>query len=204
MYSLEELKDFMYNTLPEKRFLHVLSVAEDAEEMAQIFSLNKAPLLRAALLHDCTKPLSYEEHLALCEKHNFPLSENDLSSPEILHAVTGALVAKNFYGESDEVFSMIYSHSTGKENMTIGEKIIFLADFMEKTRTHSACQTVRRSFFKNIEKADTPSGKCYVLDVTVFQVLSYTLDFLKEKNVYIHKNTEFAKAYLEKALSSQF
>ncbi len=203
MDKFEKLKSEMQKTLPEKRFLHVVSVCEDACRMAEIFRLDKNTLLTAALLHDCTKPLEYSEHLAVCKKYSLPLTEHDLKSGEVLHAKTGALTAKYVFGENDEVYSLIYNHSTGKADMTTAEKIIFLSDFIEKTRTYDECKRAREKFYKRIESAKTPEEKLLSLDTSVYEVLDFTLAFLEKKGSYIHPDTVIARDYLKQMLFSK-
>ncbi len=200
MDKLEALKQEMLETLPEKRFSHVLAVVEMAEYMAEVFSLDKEEVMTAAILHDCTKPLFYNEHLKLFEKYSHPLTEADLKSGEVLHAKTGALIAKNFYRQSDKVYSMIYTHTTGRENMTTEEKVIFLADFIEKTRPYPISKTIRQTFLNGIDNSKTSEDKLHVLNAAVYTVLDHTLGHLKEKGVYTHPDTVLARDYLSNIL----
>ena len=197
MDKFEKIKLEMQKALNEKRFLHVLSVAREAERLAKIFSLDTENIITAALLHDCTKNVKYEEHLAICKKYKVALRDEDLKSKEVLHAKTGAIIAREVFGENDEVFSMISSHSTGKEDMTVSEKIIFLADFIEPERPWEACKKARKNFYDKIEKASCQEEKIRVLNDTVLWVLEFTLSYLEEKGAYIHPDTEKARDRLK-------
>ncbi len=192
--TLDALKKRMEDTLPSKRFLHVLSVVETAEELADIYKADKTLLSVASLLHDCTKPFTFEEHIAYAEKHSLELSSDDLASPEVLHARTGAVMAKNELGGDDRVFSLIYCHCTAKPDMTLEEKLLFLSDFIEATRTHKICQDTRRDFFSSLEKS---LDKMKLLDFTVLKVLESTVEHLKEKGSYIHSDTLRAIEFLK-------
>ena len=193
---LEKMKEI----LPEKRYLHTQSVMEEVKNIAGIFNLDPDKLSRSAILHDCTKPKSYDEHLEIIKKVGIPLSQDDLNSPETLHAVTGSIEAKTTYFQPDDVCDMIRWHSTGKEDMTLCEKILFLADFIEKTRTYEKCIKTREEFYKKLNEKTTDKEKQKVLDTTVLEVLSFTLSFLEKKNLFIHPETYKARDFLKSSL----
>ncbi|MBR5460413.1 MAG: bis(5'-nucleosyl)-tetraphosphatase (symmetrical) YqeK [Clostridia bacterium] len=192
--TLDALKKRMEDTLPAKRFSHVLAVVETAEELANIYGADKELLSVASLLHDCTKPFTSEEHIAYAKKHSYQLSPDDLASPEVLHARTGAIMAKEELGQADRVFSLIYCHCTAKPDMTLEEKLLFLSDFIEATRTHKICQDTRREFFSSLKGHN---DKMKLLDQTVLRVLKSTVEHLNEKNTYIHTDTLRAIEFLK-------
>ncbi len=191
------LKKEMRKALTMKRFSHVLAVVSEVERLCKIFEIsNVSNLTASALLHDCTKPLSYEEHIAYAEKYGFVLSEDDLKSPEVLHARTGALKAEREYGVNGDA---IFCHTTGKADMTVPEKILFLADYIEKTRTHEICIETRRAFYSELESAKTLEDKLKILDKTVLTVLENTVRHLETKKAFIHKDTYLAIDFLKEA-----
>ena len=193
----EKAKEIMQKTLSTKRFSHVLAVAEEVEVLCKIFEISDTTsLILSALLHDCTKPLSYDEHLAYAKKHDFTLSDDDLNSPEVLHARTGALRVECEWGLRG---NEIYCHTTGKANMTVPEKILFLADYIEKTRTHEICIETRRSFYESLPDAKSHTDKLEILDKTVLTVLENTVQYLKTKQAFIHKDTYLAIDFLKEA-----
>ena len=192
--TLDTLKRRMEDTLPPKRFSHVLAVVETAVELADIYGADKALLSVASLLHDCTKPFTAEEHIAYAEKHSLKLSSDDLASPEVLHARTGAVMSRDELGQGDSVFSLIYCHCTAKPDMTLEEKLLFLSDFIEATRTHKICQDTRREFFSSLKDH---TDKMRLLDQTVLRVLESTVEHLKKKGSYIHSDTLRAIEFLK-------
>lgn len=192
-----KIKEEMQRILPEKRYGHTLAVAEEVETLCGIFGISeKDALVTSALLHDCTKPLSYNEHLAYAEKSGLILSEDDLNSPEVLHARTGALKAEREYGASG---NEIFCHTTGKADMTLSEKILFLADYIEKTRTHEICIETRREFYSALERAEAIEDKLKILDSTVLKVLENTVRHLEDTQTFIHKDTHLAIDFLKEA-----
>ena len=92
----------------------------------------------AGILHDITKKLDTPEQLELCRRYGCTLTQEDLDSPKTIHAITGALVARDQFGVGDAVYSAIRWHTTGRADMRLLEKIVYMADYMEPTRTFPA------------------------------------------------------------------
>lgn len=184
--SREDLLRLIKERLPEKRFLHTLKVEEEALWLADILCPEfKNEISRAALLHDVTKKLSLEEHLKL--RGN--MSEEDLKSPETLHALTGAEFAKNELFESSAVVSMIERHTTAHPEMSLLDMIIFVSDYTEETRTHSSCVSERERLHRELEKSNAREEKYYILLDSVIRILESTLSYLEAKQSYIHPRT---------------
>ena len=107
---------------------------------------------RAALLHDCTKRLGFDEQIALCERYGIELDEMERSEGKLLHAKTGAVIAERIFGESSEVVSAIRWHTTGRADMTLPEKIMYLADYMEPSRDFPGVEELRRVCYEDLDK----------------------------------------------------
>ncbi len=196
--SRDELLSLVRKMLPEKRFSHTLAVGEEAlflaGELAPEFS---ADISRAALLHDVTKYFSMEEHLALCPD----LSPDDEKSPETLHALTGAEYARKVLSESDAVCRMIEKHTTGDSDMTLSEMIVFVADYIEKTRTHATCQKERELLHSSLK--GSREEKIGALKKSVIRILESTVGYLKEKKSFIHPRTILALESLKERASEE-
>lgn len=194
----ESIKDrngiiaLLKSTLPEKRYAHTLSVEKEALYIASQLGTNTDGVWRAALLHDLTKPLSLEEHIALAKKLKAELSENDLKSPETVHAKTGGALVKSL---GEDYFSAIENHTTGKVEMSVLEKIIFVADYTEETRAYSSCTLERALLHSELEKAETEKEKLAALNRSVYRILDSTVSHLLEKKVFIHPATIDALEY---------
>ena len=203
MTDFNNVRRELESALSPKRYRHVLSVVKEVEALADIFAVNnKDELISAALLHDCTKPLDFEAQKELAKSLSVPLSSDDLKSPEVLHAKTGAAKALKDYGVSRETSEMIFCHCTGKKNMRLEEKLLFLADFIEETRTYDTCLKIRKIFYKEISSAENYGKKLYILDKTLIDVIKATLEHLNEKNVFVHPETVDALDSLEKSLQN--
>ncbi len=190
--------------LPEflsgKRLEHTFFVEKEAITIAEsvflvynISDVYKNDIRAAALLHDITKKLSLNEQLALCKE--FGIDAGKSPSNAILHGKTAAHLAKKTFGINDFVFSAIHCHTTGKENMSLFDKIIFLADYIEESRTHIHCINTRNFFYDSIKK----HGIAYTgqaLDKAIIMSIDGTLEHLLEQGKEIDINTILARNYL--------
>lgn len=150
--SDEALREIGIALLKKKRVNHVLGCAETAVKLAQLYGEDTTVALRAGLLHDVTKAIDGEDQLLLVDKYDIVISDFERSHPKLLHAKTGAAVAKHVFGECDEVVEAIYWHTTGRPDMTMMEKIIYLADYMEPTRDFPGVDELREVTLKNLDR----------------------------------------------------
>ncbi|MBR5307268.1 MAG: nicotinate (nicotinamide) nucleotide adenylyltransferase [Clostridia bacterium] len=184
--------------LGEKRLSHVLAVTETAELLADFLIGKGAELCRervtlAALLHDITKYMNQTE---LCDEYGIMLSEDDALSLPTLHALTGAYFARSRYGIDDEIFDAVKNHSVGAENMALTDKIIFISDYCEATRTYEECKKSREMMLRIISEAKSLDGALYGLDYLAADILGKTLCHLRESGGFIHGGTMRSFRYL--------
>ncbi len=150
----KKITDWLKANLSKERYEHSLGTAECAEELAIKYNIDPKKAYFTGLIHDCAKCLPREETLEILKK--MELEDGELCNPKTHHAPAGAYVAKEILGVSDEeVLSAIRWHTLGKINMSLFEKIIFLADKIEKrTRPCEYCENIRKSIYSgNIEEA---------------------------------------------------
>lgn len=162
-----------------KRHAHILGVEKTAVELAKRWGADPEAARRAGILHDCTKYLPLEEHLAICAQAGIELDEPEAQSAKLLHSKSGAALARMVYGESDAVYWAIYWHTTGKADMSLLEKIIYLADYMEPNRDFDGVDELRRLCETDLDAALQVGLEMSVADLT-------------ERGVPIHKNTQGA------------
>ncbi len=149
----ERLKEISLSLHAAKRVRHVIGCSQTARQMAEFYGEDPIDAERAGILHDITKALNAEEQLHLCEKYDIILNQFERENPKLLHAKTGATIAKMVFGENDAVYRAIYWHTTGKADMTIPEKIIYLADYMEPNRDFSGVEEMRRLAYEDLDRA---------------------------------------------------
>ena len=167
-----------------KRVPHVLGCSHTAAELAARFGEDPGPARRAGLLHDVTKALPGPEQLKLCDKYGMMLDTFERSHPKLLHAKSGAAVAGAVFGESAAVQSAICWHTTGKPDMTLLQKILYLADYMEPNRDFPGVERLRA-----LAQHD--------LDEAVLLGLEMSLDLLTETGQPIDVNSRAARDFLK-------
>ena len=137
----------------------------------------------AALLHDATKRLSMAEQLALCEHYHIALDELEQHALKLLHAKTGAALARDVFGADDEVYNAILWHTTGKANMTVLEKVLYLADYIEPNRDFDGVDDLRKAVWEDLDRG-------------LAMGLAMTVEEMKERGNPVHYNTLEALEYL--------
>ena len=181
--KLQELRPVALSYLKAKRIAHVLGTEETAVKLAEKYGADVDKARVAALLHDCTKRLTMEEQLALCEKYGIALDELEQRALKLLHAKTGAALAREVFGADDEICNAILWHTTGRPDMTRLEKVIYLADFIEPSRSFPGVEALRRTVWQN-------------LDQGLLMGLSMTIEEMEEMGNPVHHNTIEARDYL--------
>ena len=151
----DEIKAGALACLDEKRIPHVLGCEKAALCLAERWNTDAADASVAALLHDCTKRLSYEEHVEIITQSGVSIDSSLLNEPKLLHAVTGAIVAVRDFSVPEHIAGSIRWHTTGKPDMSMLEKIIYLADYIEETRDFDGVELLRKLSFTDIDMAMT-------------------------------------------------
>lgn len=148
----EELKEVAISLLKKKRVNHVLGCAETAVKLARLYGGDETVAYRAGLLHDITKAIDGEDQLLLVDKYGIIISDFYRRHPKLLHAKSGAGVAREVFGESEAVCEAIYWHTTGRANMTLMEKILYIADYMEPNRNFPGVEELREEVFSDLDR----------------------------------------------------
>ena len=150
---MEQLEPIVLRLLNPNRVAHVLGCRDTAVELAKRWGANETDAARAGILHDITKALDGPLQLTLCREYGTILDEFGYKYPKTLHALTGSLVAERIFGESPAVVSAICHHTTGKADMNLLEKIIYVADYMEPCRNFPGVEKLRELAFSDIDAA---------------------------------------------------
>ncbi len=197
---LGKIREAVPSFLSGKRLIHTFSVEKEALRLAEILfpflGIDRkyfSDISAAALLHDITKYLTPQEQNKLCKKYSIPVDEESRENTAVLHSRTAPYIAREEFGINDTVFGAIFCHTTGKENMNIFEKIIFIADYIEETRTHESCLKAREYFYSHAGK-DMDLIKA--LDMTIIMSLDATISYLESTNSGIDSETIKARDFL--------
>lgn len=183
-YTILDLQEQLQKKLKPKRYMHTLGVQYTAANIAMCYQYDIEKAQIAALLHDCAKYLSDEKMLEKCQKYNINMSETEKEHPYLLHAKLGAYFAQTKYQiEDKEILGAITYHTTGKPEMNLLEKIVFVADYMEPGRpTINGLQEIRFQTYQDLDRA-------------VYLILKNTLDYLKNNQNAIDETTKIAYDY---------
>lgn len=173
----------------EKRFIHSIGVEYTAACMAYVFGEDAKRARIAGLLHDCAKGLSSKEKLEKAYKVGIKPSDYEKKNPEMLHGKLGAYYAKEKYEVTDEeILSAITYHTTGKPDMTLLEKIIFVADYIEPNRKDiKDMDIIRKEAFTDIDKC-------------VLHILKNTLEYLRSGSDEIDEMTQMTYDYYKSVI----
>jgi len=148
--NYDEMKKKLENSVTAKLYSHCLSTMAEAEKLALVYGADAEKAKIAGLLHDCGKSINKNDNLT--------------------HAIASAKLARTIYNVEDEdIISAILCHTTGRENMTILEKIIFIADKIEPNRHYEGVEDLRKTAYKNIDEA-------------LINSLESTIEFVKKRN----------------------
>ena len=169
--------------LKPKRMPHVLGTEQEAVRLARQYGADETQARVAALLHDCTKKLDMERQLALCAQYHIRLDDLERHALKLLHAKTGAAIARDVFGVDDAVYWAIYWHTTGHADMTLLEKIIYLADYIEPSRDFPGVEDLRQAVHAD-------------LDGGLLKALNDSIQDMRQWGNPVHHNTLDARDYL--------
>ena len=142
-----------HSMLDPKRVPHVIGCESEALRLAKHWGVSEDDAREAGILHDITKKLDTEQHLAILREYNIPIEVIKDGEEKLLHSKTGAVLARGLFGVSDAVYNAIMWHTTGKAGMTDLDKIIYLADYIEPNRDLENIDTLRRLSYENLDMA---------------------------------------------------
>lgn len=172
--------------LDEQRYLHTIGVMYTAGALAMCHGEDLEKALTAGLLHDCAKCVSPKQKIKLCRKNDIPISEVEAANPGLLHAKLGTYFAEKKYHITDpEILCAIRYHTTGRPAMSVLDKIIYIADYIEPGRPPLPnMPTARKLAFQD-------------LDACMRRLLEDSLVYLESKNMPIDPLTERTYRYYQ-------
>lgn len=187
--KIEKIKKKIRHHLDKDRYEHTLGVMYTAAALAMVYQTDINKALLAGLLHDCAKCIPGEKKIRLCEKYGLSVNQAEKRNPGLLHSKLGAYLATSKYGvEDQEVLDAISYHTTGRPQMTLLDKIIYIADYIEPNRYQAPnLDEARRMAFVDI-------------DACLYMILKDSLAYLETKNEAIDPMTEKTFQYYQKEI----
>lgn len=197
--TLDQLRNEIRTSMSEKRFRHTAEVEKMAIRLGGLYAPDKIPMLRAAaLLHDLTKEYSKDHQLMICAQKNISLTKEDVHAPKTLHARTAAALIPDLYPEfaTAELLSCVRWHTTGRKNMALCEKLIYLADYIDLSRTFEDCVRLREYFFSADPESMQEEERLSHLRETLILSFDMTVRALVEEGTPISPDTIEARNQL--------
>lgn len=151
--QLDWLRERAYAYLKPKRIPHVAGCEQEASKLALRWGEDPGDAAEAGILHDITKKLSMDEQLILAEKYGIVFDKFERENIKLTHAITGAALSKELFGIPERIYSAIRWHTTGRADMTLLEKIIYIADYIEPTRDFEGVERLRQLAYEDIDSA---------------------------------------------------
>lgn len=187
------LREKAHAHLKPKRVPHVKGTEREAVRLAKRWGLSQEDAAEAAICHDITKRLGLEEQLRLCARYGIMADDYETVSEKLLHAKTGAELAKDLFGLSDTVAEAIRWHTTGRAGMDRLQQLIYLADYIEPTRSgFEGLEELRRAAYEDLDAAMELGLRMSLVDVSsrgnvphedTIRARAWFLENLREKRV---------------------
>lgn len=190
--KISKIKKQICLVLDEKRYEHTEGVMYMSAALAMRYGEDMRKAMLAGLLHDCAKCIPSEEKIQICKRNQLDISDVEQKNPGLLHAKLGALLAETIYEVKDpDILQSIASHTTGRPGMSLLEKIIYIADYLEPGRAELPNMAKARSLvFRDIDEC-------------LYQILKDSLDYLKTKHLPIDVMTEETYLYYKEVLKKR-
>lgn len=172
-----EFKEILKNRLTEKRYTHSLNVADSAKKLARLYGYDEEIAYTAGLIHDCCKDTPAGLQLSYMLENGVELSEYELGVAKLYHSICGSVFVKKEFGiDNQDIINAVRYHTTGRKNMSLLEKIIFIADFISDERDYNGVEIMREKAVKSLDEA-------------IIEGLSFTIKDLIDQGRIIHPDT---------------
>ncbi len=154
MQTIDEIIKYLKKNLSEKRFNHTMGVAETAQSLAEMWGADSSLAFLAGLVHDCAKEETYDSTVEKLTQNGYTMNGDETEFPMLLHAPMGEIIAKEKFGiENIDVLNAVKYHTVGRPDMTLLEKIIYVADFIEPARSFKEAEALRTVAFEDLDRA---------------------------------------------------
>lgn len=190
--DINQMDKKLKETLSERRYNHSIGVMEAAVNLARRFGADVEKARLAGLLHDCAKEVDKDEAVRLCDELGILIDEEKRVQKGLLHADLGAELIKRDYGiDDEEIYSAVKCHTMGRCNMTVLDKIIYLADFIEPNRI----EFEGLSELRELCKKD--------LDEAMLFAINLSISFVLKKGKVLHKQTIDTREYFRNLIDER-
>lgn len=183
---MDSIMKYLEKTISQKRYAHSVNVSTTAARLAEQYNGDVRKAGIAGLVHDCARELEKGELLDCLVQEGIYVDKMTLDIKELLHGPAAVHICRKAFGiEDEEILNAVRYHTTGRENMSVLEKIIYLADFIEPLRSFEGVEEMRRLAEENLDKA-------------LLLALNSSIEYLISKNGLIHMDTILSRNYMLK------
>ena len=167
LYDVELIKDFLRNRLSEKRYTHSVNVADECRKLAQKYGEDEEKAYFAGLVHDICKELPADELKKMAMESNLNMSEAEISTKALWHAVAGAgFVRDSLMIEDEDIINAVRFHTIGRADMTLLEQIVYIGDLISADRNYKDVKKFRKLAYQDMDKV--------MLEALIFSIESVT------------------------------
>lgn len=190
--KLNQIRKTLWKELDRDRYQHTMGVMYTAASMAMCHGEDVEKALYAGLLHDCAKCIPDNDKIKLCKKNHLEVTETEQKNPGLLHAKLGAYLAEHKYKIQDQdILNAIASHTTGVPAMSLLQKIVYIADYIEPGRRKLPNMTVVRELaFKDVDQC-------------LYRMLTDSLTYLERTNKAVDPMTKQTYLYYKEFLETE-
>lgn len=175
--TIPELERLAEEKLSKKRFKHVVNVKNQAVSLGKKYKENLEKCQIAALLHDITKELTFDNQLQMILQSDIMSNDIIIKSAQLYHAVTGTIYTKEtLHIEDEDILNAIKYHTTARANMSKLEKIIYIADATSADRKYKEVERFRELSFVD-------------LDLCMLEIIRHTIRYLVKDGCLIPADT---------------
>lgn len=188
MLDLNSIEDYLKNSISSKRYIHSINVSSTAVELARFYGCDILKAEVAGLVHDCARELDRIQLLDCLAAEGMVVDDLTLCVKELLHGPAAVHICRRVFGiEDKDILDAVQYHTTGRENMTLLEKVIYLSDFIEPARDFDGVEELRGLAFKDLSEA-------------LLSALNSSIEYVISKNGLIHVDTILSRNYLIKEI----
>lgn len=184
MWNEPLIENYLRTHLNVQRYEHSLRVRDTSVKMAEFYKADREKARLAGLVHDCAKDMSDSELKELVSKHGYQIDEVCKYSSAIMHGLGGSIIAKEVMGiEDEDILNAVTYHTTGRKGMSMLEKIIYLADYIEPMRNFPMVEKLRELSYKSLDDA-------------LLLSFNNTINYVISRGQLLHYDTIAARNYL--------
>ena len=173
---MNEYKDLIRSMMGDYRYRHSVNVSEEAVALAKLYGADESDAYTAGILHDITKELPAEEQLQIIADGGIILDSVQKNAHKLWHSISGSVYISTRLGIDDpDIINAVRYHTTGREGMSLLEKIVFIADFTAAERNYNGVEIMRRKSRESLEDA-------------MLYACKFTIGDLSSRELAIHRD----------------